>query len=118
LTYLKLTYNEATWRAVFSVLRNILQDIQIITPGLNTVCVLGSFQSVKDKCLNGAEVWVGYLENLSTFAELETELQRLAEDKLFCDPSCGLRRCIEKSCQKGLKEAKAIKFTSFYSMSR
>jgi len=114
LIYLKLAYNEATRRAVFRVLKTILKNIKTTTPGLNSVCVLGRFQSVKDKCLNSAEVWVGYLENLSTFAELEAELQRLAEDNLFCDLSCGFRRCIEKSCQIGLQEAKAIKFTSFY----
>ncbi len=124
LTYLKLAYNEAIWRAVFGVSRKIVEDIQIIaTPTLEHVCALHGtratthWQSVKFKCLSDARVWVGYLERQSTFAELEAQLQRLTEDNmhrgLFCDASCGLMRYIEKSCQEGLQEAKSIKFTSF-----
>ena len=116
MTYLKLEYNEATWRAVFGVPKKILQDINVITtPGPEHVCSLDNRprlpathrQSVKSKCLNDAEVWIGYLGKLSTFAELEAQLQRLAEDNmhrgLFCDPSCGLMRYInlaEKDSKK------------------
>src|SRR6266545_113910 len=91
LAYLKLAYNEATWRAVFGVPKKILQDINVITtPGPEHVCSLDNrprlpathWQSVKSKCLNDAEVWIGYLGKLSTFAEFEAQLQRLAEDNM------------------------------------
>ncbi len=113
---------------VFSVAKKILQDITIATGHIEicklhkSTALLATNKSVRSSCVQNAKMWVGYLESLSTFAELEGKLRDSGAQHLgkymtypgpFCSPSCGLLHYIEKSCLQGVQEAKLIKFTGF-----
>ena len=121
---MKLRYQEAVLKALFHTAKAFLQSCARLTDW-HTSCKFKAAETVINiHCQTSLNVWIGYLEGLSSFSELEKQLDMSKDDERtsltpksrhclqFCD-RCPLLEVIARLCTHGLQRAKSIKFAAF-----
>ena len=122
-TCIKLRYHQAVLNSTFQPSKRFLQEsttiFSITQP--NGMCHdatsrIPSTITATSECHRIVVLWLGFLENLSTFAELANELEgsALGQHNQYLCHRCGLFSHVAKCCKEDLEKAKLIKFTSFF----